>query len=264
VVVNLEEGGRGAGEHGASPEAGALAPEGILHVDPDLVAVDKPAGLAAQATLTGTDALPRRVEAAVNGPVGLVHRLDRETSGVTVFGRGRRSTANLAESFREGRARKVYLAVCAGRPAAQTGRWTGRLARDPSGGGRFRVDTRGVPAFTRYAVLDDTLEGGLCLVRLEPETGRTHQLRVHLAHAGAPIFGDRRYGGPAFLTLSDGTRIEPDRFLLHAYRLTVPHPRSGEATTFEAPIPEDFRRTLAAVGADPDRSYEVALNPLDD
>ena len=250
VEVHLEEAGR-------APDVGPAEPlprDRFLYRDADLVAVDKPPGVPAQATLTRAgDALPDRVAAALRRPVHLVHRLDLETSGVTVLARTRRATAALNDAFRAGRVDKTYLAVTLGVPEPAEGRLEARLARDPAMKARFRVvDDGGVPAITGWrveAVFGREVDPrGIALVRLHPETGRTHQLRAHLAHLGAPILGDTRYGGPAALTFPDGRRLEPGRTLLHAGRLALDHPRTGRPMVLVAPIPGDLASVIAALG----------------
>jgi len=240
VVVNLEEGGRAA----AAPVA--LARERLLYADAELVAVDKPAGVPAQPTLT-TDrgTLPELVGALLGAPVTIVHRLDRETSGVTVLARTKGAAATLAEAFRTGAPEKTYLAICARSPAPPEGRVDAPLGKDPARAGLRRVDPRGDAAATRYR----TLRAGAtaALVEARPETGRTHQIRVHLAHLGAPLLGDARYGGPRRV----GELAIP-RVMLHARRLELAHPVTGAPMVLEAPVPEDFaavERALLGEGA---------------
>lgn len=228
VVVNLAEGGR------AAAPAEALPPSRLLHADAALAAVDKPAGVPAQPTLT-TDAgtLPELAAALLGGPATLVHRLDRETSGVTVLARTPAAAAALAEAFRTGAPEKTYLALCARAPTPPEGRLEAALGKDPARPGLRRVDPRGDAAATRYR----TLRAGplAALVEARPETGRTHQIRVHLAHLGAPILGDARYGGPRRV----GELAVP-RVMLHARRLELVHPATGAPVAFEAPVPDDF------------------------
>ncbi len=242
VVVNLEEGGRAAG-----PVAG-LEPSRLLHADAELAAVDKPAGVPAQPTLTSDrGALPELVGALLGAPVTLVHRLDRETSGVTVLARTRAAAAQLSEAFRVGEPRKTYLALTARPPEPREGVIALALGKDPARAGLRRVDPTGDPAVTRYRTL--RVGPGAALVECRPETGRTHQIRVHLAAAGAPLLGDARYGGPRRV----GELAVP-RVMLHAARLELRHPGTGAALVLEAPAPEDFRaveRALVGEGDPP-------------
>jgi 23S rRNA pseudouridine1911/1915/1917 synthase len=235
VVVNLEEGGRQAGT------TGALDRTRLLYADDDLVAVDKPAGVPAQPTLT-TDrgTLPELVGGLLGSPVLLVHRLDRETSGVTVLARTKVAAATLAEAFRAGGPEKTYLALTARAPAPPEGRLDAPLGKDPARAGLRRVDPRGDAAATAYRTLR---QGPLAaLVEARPETGRTHQIRVHLAHLGAPLLGDPRYGGPRRIG-----ELSVPRVMLHARRLEIRHPTTGANMVLEAPVPEDFLATESAL-----------------
>jgi 23S rRNA pseudouridine1911/1915/1917 synthase len=244
VVVNLAEGGRAAE---APPP---LDRARLLYADADLVAVDKPAGVPAQPTLTSDrGTLPELVAALLGSPVTLVHRLDRETSGVTVLARTRAAAAALAEAFRTGAPEKTYFALCARTPSPPEGRLDAPLGKDPARAGLRRVDPRGDAAATRYR----TLRAGplAALVEASPETGRTHQIRVHLAHLGAPLLGDPRYGGARRVG-----EVAIPRVLLHARRLVVPHPATGARLVLEAPVPEDLlavERALLGAPADPAR-----------
>ncbi|WP_242345895.1 RluA family pseudouridine synthase [Anaeromyxobacter terrae] len=235
VVVNLEEAGRSA------PALAALERSRLIYADQDLVAVDKPAGVPSQPTLTSDQGtLPELVAALLGAPVTLVHRLDRETSGVTVLARSAAAAAALAEAFRTGTPEKTYLALCARAPSPPEGRIDAPLGKDPARAGLRRVDPRGDAAATRYRTLR---EGPLAaLVEARPETGRTHQIRVHLAHLGAPLLGDSRYGGPRRVG-----EVAIPRVMLHARRLEIDHPSTGARLVLEAPVPEDLRAAEAAL-----------------
>ncbi len=234
VVVNLEEGGRAAGA------AAPLERARLLYADDHLVAVDKPAGVPAQPTLT-TDrgTLPELVGALLGSPVTIVHRLDRETSGVTVLARTRAAAAALSEAFRVGSPEKTYLALCARAPSPAAGRVDAPIGKDPRRAGLRAVSPSGEPAATRYRTLR---AGAAALVEARPETGRTHQVRVHLAHLGAPLLGDPRYGGPRMV----GAVAIP-RVMLHAARLELAHPATGAPMVFEAPVPADFAEAERAL-----------------
>jgi 23S rRNA pseudouridine1911/1915/1917 synthase len=240
VTVVLEEGGQSPL---AAPPASAPALR-ILHEDADVIAVDKPAGMTAQPTEGRVgDSLVDRVGEYLKRPAGLVHRLDRETSGVTVFGKTPQATTALAEEFREGRARKRYLAAVGPVPLPAQGTIDLPLSKDPSRPGRWRATrtANGIPALTEYRVLHAGPD--FCLVELLPQTGRTHQLRAHLTALGAPILGDKRYGGAA-----RAGGLEAPRCLLHAQALELGHPRTGALVRFEASLPEDLARFFAAAG----------------
>lgn len=223
VMVVLEEGGVEVVTRAADSPSPV-----ILFEDDDVLALDKPSGITAQPTPGRVgDSLVDLASRYLGYPAGLVHRLDRETSGVTLFGKHTDATARLAAAFREGRAKKAYLAVTTpGLPVE--GVIDLPLSRDPSRPGRWRASrtANGVPAVTRYARRSD--DGAVSLVDLFPMTGRTHQLRAHLAGIGHPIVGDRLYGGPP-----------GPRCLLHARQLVI------DGMTFEAPVPADLGRYVA-------------------
>jgi 23S rRNA pseudouridine1911/1915/1917 synthase len=240
IEVNLEEGGR------AAEASEPLDRARLLYADADLAVVDKPAGVPAQPTLTSDrGTLPELVSALLESPATLVHRLDRETSGVTVFARSAAAAAALTEAFRSGGPEKTYLALTARPPSPPEGRLEAALGKDPSRPGLRRVSPGGDPAATRYRTLASGPGGAL--VEARPETGRTHQIRVHLAHLDAPLLGDARYGGPRRV----GELAVP-RVMLHALRLELPHPITGAPLAFQAPVPEDFRAVCRAlVGPSP-------------
>ena len=224
----------------------------ILYQDPDLVVVDKPAGIPTHAPDPGDpypgDAL--RIVQAQTGLsyLGMHQRLDADTSGVLLFAARREANKALAAAFEGRNVRKVYLALVHGTPPRDTGMIDAPIVREH--GERYRVtmpsDPRGLAARTRYRVVDHragvrSQESGVrnqesrpaySLLELIPETGRPHQIRVHLAHIGCPVVGDPLYG-PA-------DRPAP-RLFLHAYQLTLPHPATGEPMTFTAPAPEMLR-----------------------
>ncbi len=241
VVVVLEEAGR------TSPEERALTPERILFEDAHLIAVDKPAGVPAQPTLASDKGtLLSMVGEHVGRPVGLVHRLDLETTGITVFAKSKAATSALGEAFREGTARKRYLAVAVGELSGE-GQIDLPLSPDPKRKGRFVARAgQGVPAVTRYRVVGQS--GALRAVELLPETGRTHQLRSHLSALGAPILGDSLYGGPRQAQGAEGLAVA-ERVLLHARALELPHPATGALLSLLAPIPEDLAHALRLAGA---------------
>nr|WP_225936886.1 RluA family pseudouridine synthase [Myxococcus sp. RHSTA-1-4] len=241
VMVVLEEGGE-------SPLAEAPPPPAlrVLYEDAEVIAVDKPAGLTAQPTEGRVGgSLVDLVGAHLGREAGLVHRLDRETSGVTVFGKTARATSALAEEFREGRARKRYVAAT-GPGLPPSGTVDLPLSKDPSRPGRWRATraANGVPALTDFRTLYAGPE--FCVVELLPQTGRTHQLRAHLTALGAPILGDARYGGAA-----KAGGVEAPRCLLHAQALELGHPRTGKVLRVEAPVPEDLMRFFTAAGIPP-------------
>ncbi len=238
VAVVLEEAGRSPLEAPAAPPTLS-----ILFEDAEVIAVDKPAGITAQPTEGRVgDSLVDLVSARLGTPAGLVHRLDRETSGVTVFGKTAQATTALAAEFREGRARKRYVAATGpGLPPAGTVDLP--LSKDPSRPGRWRASraANGVPALTDFRTLYAGPE--YCLVELLPRTGRTHQLRAHLTALGAPILGDARYGGAR-----QAGGISAPRCLLHAQALELSHPRTDHPLRIESPVPQDLRRFFEHAG----------------
>lgn len=221
----------------------------VIYRDEACIAVAKPSGINAQATPGRLDDnLLDVVSGILERPAGLVHRLDRETSGVTVFGITRQDTSALAAAFREGTALKRYLAVCGPGLMAhgEGGRIDLPLSRDPSRPGRFRASRKahGVEAVTDWSRLhagDDH-----ALVALFPQTGRTHQLRAHLTALDAPICGDARYGGARTVGGQPAGRC-----LLHAQGLLLPHPRTGRPLLLEAPLPEDLAQVFRRDGVTP-------------
>ncbi len=242
VTVGLVEGGQSP----LAAKPSVVPALRVLHEDAAVLAVDKPAGMTAQPTEGRVgDSLVDRVGEYLKRPAGLVHRLDRETSGVTVFGKTPEATSALAGEFREGRARKRYLAAVGPVALASEGTIDLPLSKDPSRPGRWRATraANGISALTLYRVLHAGPE--FTLVELLPQTGRTHQLRAHLTALGAPILGDSRYGGAA-----RAGGLEAPRCLLHARTLEMAHPDSGHPVRFEAPVPEDLARFFAAAGVE--------------
>ena len=214
----------------------------LIHLDPLVLAVDKPAGVLAQEGRGGGPALPDLCSRMLRDrgepdTALLVHRLDRGTTGVTVLARTRTAQSALLREFREGTVAKEYLALCAGEPPAEDFASDLALAADPGTPGKHRPDPRGSPAHTRFRVLR-RLQGA-ALVAAFPLTGRTHQVRVHLAAAGLPLLGDARYGGPRSVARGDGRRLEIARPLLHALALRMRHP-DGRELDLRAQPPADF------------------------
>jgi 23S rRNA pseudouridine1911/1915/1917 synthase len=212
-----------------SARAPPIGKDRVLHLDAEVVAIDKPAGVAAQEDLAGGDTLPGLCSALLRemgerqAQTLLVHRLDRGTTGVTLLARTRRAQSALLEEFREHRVRKEYRALVSPAPAKDEG----------------IVDTAVAsrPALTRWRVLERY--GNAALIAARPETGRTHQIRVHLHALGSPLLGDKLHGGRAFLTAPAGERHDFARPMLHALSLELRHP-SGSALRVEAPLAVDF------------------------
>lgn len=233
----------------AAPRAADLAMlrDRILHMDGHVIALDKPPGLAVQG---GTNQ-QRHVDAMLDGlrfdateRPRLVHRLDKDTSGVLILARSAAAAAFLAASFRGRETRKLYWAVTAGVPAQPEGRIALPLAKaGRPGGQRVQVDEDdGQVALSDYRVLDRAGRRAAWLA-LEPLTGRTHQLRVHCAQIGAPILGDGKYGGAEAHLPGPLAR----RLHLHARRIRMPHPAGGEVDV-TAELPRHMRETIAYLG----------------
>lgn len=199
--------------------APATARPPVIYEDDFVLVLDKPAGLLSMKKGEFS------TEATLEDFGFLVHRLDRDTSGVLIAARHPEAAAVLQRQFATRRAQKTYLAVVQGQPRHDAARIDLPIGRHPQKPSTFRIDPNGKPAQTDYHVL--ATSGDQSLVLLQPKTGRTHQLRVHMQHLGTPIVGDRVYGSPA------------DRLLLHAYELTIALP-SGERRTFTAPVPSEF------------------------
>jgi 23S rRNA pseudouridine955/2504/2580 synthase len=222
----------------------------ILHIDASVIALDKPAGLAVQGGSKQDKHLDGMLDAlAFEAPERprLVHRLDRETSGVLLLARTARAAAALTRSFRESETEKVYWAIVAPVPSPLEGRIDHRLLKQPGQGGeRVRVDEdEGLRAVTEYRTLDRAGRN-VAWLELRPLTGRTHQLRAHCAAIGSPILGDDKYGRRD--AVSGGLDL-PKGLMLHARAIRIPHPDGGELRV-EAPVPAHFRRALAAFGFD--------------
>jgi 23S rRNA pseudouridine1911/1915/1917 synthase len=229
-------------------------PLAVLHEDRDLLVLDKAAGMVVHPARgsphsTVVNALLHRLGAAGDVPrLGLVHRLDKETSGCLVVAKTDAALAALQAQFKERTVEKVYLALCHGAPAdaARIDTPYGRHPRDRTRfTGRVQAGRR---ALTAFRVLERFEGAALLEVRLE--TGRTHQIRVHLAEAGHPLLADATYGGAR-----REARLAPDppgrraagargRQALHAARLAFDHPRTGGRVELEAPLPPDLVRAL--------------------
>jgi len=231
-----------------SPEEIEFARSLVIYQDADVIALNKPPGLSSQGGRIAVHTLDELL-AAFAKPSGvrprLIHRLDRDTSGVILTARSQPAAAFLGKAMMARRVRKTYLAIVApGAPDPRAGTIEAALRKESQGREAYmRVSPPDHPdaqaALTRYRTLaaDDTA----ALVELSPRTGRMHQLRVHLASIGRPIAGDPRYGGALVL----GGEAVP-RLMLHAAALTFPHPAGGERR-IEAPIPADMAGLAARI-----------------
>jgi 23S rRNA pseudouridine955/2504/2580 synthase len=222
----------------------------VIHRDAEVIALNKPPGLAVQ----GGSGTERHVDGMLDAlrfgheeRPRLVHRLDKDTSGLLLIARTGQAAKRLAESFRDRETEKLYWAVVVGVPPRAEGTIDLPLAKRPGARDRetMQVDREeGQKALTHFRELDRAGKRAAMLA-LWPRTGRTHQLRVHCAEIGCPILGDRKYGGEEALlsAVADSRRLH-----LHARRLTLPHPSGKGELRLQAEPPPHFRRTVEAFG----------------
>ena len=232
-----------------SPEEIAFVRALVIHEDAEVLALNKPPGLSSQGGRIAVHTLDELL-AAFAKPSGvrprLVHRLDRDTSGVILTARSQPAAAFLGKAMMSRRVQKTYLAIVApGAPDPREGGVEGPLRKESQGREAYmRVCPADHPdaqqASTRYRTL--AANAVAALVELAPRTGRMHQLRVHMASIGRPIAGDPRYGGALMLAGAAAPRL-----MLHAAALVFPHPAGGERR-IEAPMPADMASVLASVG----------------
>ena len=223
-----------------------LDKEHILYRDQDLIVLNKPAGMATQPT-------PARYQGTVYSElqnllrdsgrkdlrpsIGMVQRLDRDTSGVLVFSIHKRAHKKMTEAFQGRDIDKIYWAMVSGRPQDEQGEFCSQLARRRSTNLMVSVARGGKPAETHYRLLQALDQVSLVEVKLI--TGRTHQIRAHFSEAGLPLLGDTAYGGPK--TIDD---VNIHRQMLHSRKLTFCHPVTGKEIEFTAPLPNDFSTVL--------------------
>lgn len=217
-----------------------------FHRDDSALVLNKPPGLATQGgtrTKDHVDGLLDALQYGAKGRPKLVHRLDKDTSGLLLVARTPRAAAYFAKNFSTRRATKIYWAMVVGVPDIHDGVIDLALAKQPgTGGEKMHPDPEGQPARTRYRVLERA-GNEAAFVALQPFTGRTHQLRAHMAAIGHPILGDGKYGGQAaFLTGQISRKLH-----LHARRLSMPHPDGGMLDV-SAELPGHFAESLEALG----------------
>jgi 23S rRNA pseudouridine1911/1915/1917 synthase len=225
----------------------------VVYEDDDIVVVDKPRGVAAHPTpgWTGPTVLGGLLAAghalATSGAAerqGIVHRLDANTTGLMVVAKSGRAYSVLKQAFRERTVHKTYHALVQGHPDPLRGTIDAPIGRHPSGDGRFAVVADGRPSVTHY----DTIEAfrAASLVSVDLETGRTHQIRVHMAALRHPCCGDLLYGADPVLAAHLGLT----RQWLHAVELSFEHPATGVEISFESPYPEDLQHALDVLRAE--------------
>jgi len=242
------------GETLSVPEPEDL-PLSVLHEDRDLLVLDKPAGLvvhpaAGHARGTLVNALLHHVSglSGVGGVLrpGIVHRLDKETSGCLVVAKNHAALQALQRAFQDRTVEKTYLAIVHGHPP-ETGRLETLHSRHPRDRKRFTGRTKtGKPAVTTWRVRSRL--HGAALLEVGLETGRTHQIRVHLSEMGHPLLGDALYGGTRKVDVRvKAVQAQLGRQALHAWKLAFPHPRTGKVVRCEAPIPTDLRAAIESL-----------------
>lgn len=226
----------------------------ILHVDDDLLAVNKPAGLATIPGRGQETSLVELLRGTEFGPeIRLVHRIDVDTSGVVLLARTLCAQRTLVRAFARREVDKEYWAIVGGRPDTDRGVIDALIGVHPRHKERMRVQKRGRPAVTEWELLESWV--GYSLLRCRPRTGRRHQIRVHLAHAGMPLAVDSLYGGGAGIYLSrlkadyKPSRTHPEypligRLSLHARAVRLRHPTTGEMMEVTAEPPKDFRAVI--------------------
>lgn len=219
----------------------------VIYADDNVIVVNKPAGMLVHAKggiakeLTVADYVRSQfnpdelADNADNNRLGIVHRLDRATSGVMICARNLATASYLSRQFAERKVKKVYLALVSSLPGHSAARINLSIRRSRRAPATFVVDGNGKVAITDYTVQKEYPDGR-ALLELRPLTGRTHQLRVHLAHLGCPIVGDAVYGHAHYR----------DRLMLHAYRLeiSIPGQDGAERRIFTAPLPADFQEAI--------------------
>jgi 23S rRNA pseudouridine1911/1915/1917 synthase len=237
----------------SAPARAEELPLDILYEDSDLLVVNKPAGLvvhpaAGHREHTLVNALLCHCGPQLSGVggvarPGIVHRLDKDTSGCLVVAKNDAAHLGLSAQFAARQVEKIYQALVCGRMPRLSGRVDASIGRDPANRKRMAVTGgSGRDASTSYRVLERWPEA--TLVEMILHTGRTHQIRVHLRHLGFPVAGDSVYGRRAAARLKQSTGYSAPRPLLHARRLALTHPRSQQPMAFEAPLPADFAAAL--------------------
>jgi len=243
VVVNIPE----EEEHVIEPQQIDLD---IVYEDDDIAVIEKAAGMVVHPGIgneDGTlvhallwhypDMVNMQDDPRAEGRMGIVHRLDKDTSGLIVIAKNIDALVHLMAQFKERTTDKTYLAMVERLPKTMLGRIDAPIGRDPKQRKRMGVVNGGKDAVTEFEVIDTEFRDGRALVRIKIETGRTHQIRVHMAFVGAPIIGDTVYG-------FNRQRIGLKRNFLHAHELAFDHPTTGERLTFTSALPPGLQNTL--------------------
>jgi 23S rRNA pseudouridine1911/1915/1917 synthase len=227
----------------------------VLYRDDDLAVIEKPSGMVCHigaGVRSGTlvNALLHHLGPLQSGdPMrpGIVHRLDKPTSGLLVVARNNEAHRGLAQQFKSRRVTKIYTALVYGTPKPASGTVDLPLGRDPKDRKKFSVRARRHrKAVTHYSLIREI--GPFSLLDVRIETGRTHQIRVHLAQKGHPIVGDALYGGKRSANVAPAIAdVMPERLFLHACQLEFHHPRTGDFMKFTSPIPQELEDVLARI-----------------
>jgi 23S rRNA pseudouridine1911/1915/1917 synthase len=228
----------------------------IIYEDKDLLVLNKAPGMvvhpaAGNEEHTLVNALLHHCKGQLSGiggvaRPGIVHRLDKDTSGCLVVAKNDATHLALSAQFAERSLDKTYLAIVCGAMPNATGEIRAAIARHPSHRKRMAVtEDAGRDAWTSYRVIERLTQA--TFVQATLHTGRTHQIRVHFQHIGFPIVGDETYGARQNRRLKELTRFAASRVMLHAHQLEFVHPRTKRKRKFEAPVPKDFERTLEAL-----------------
>ncbi len=226
----------------------------IIYEDNNLIVLDKPAGITVNKSDTTKDERTVQDFVAEVNPLeatedktsdfflrnGIVHRIDKETSGILLVSKNKEAFENLQLQFKERRVHKTYIALSHGKVVSDSGEIIVPVGRLPWNRKRFGVLAGGKDAITSYKVIE-RFEKPFTLLELNPKTGRTHQIRVHLKYFNHPIFGDYLYAGRK--TSRDDRKIL-ERVFLHAYKISFENPQSGEVMNFESPLPFELEQTL--------------------
>jgi len=248
----------------ASDAAIAALHESILHIDDDVIALNKPPGLAVQGGTgikNSIDAMLGTLKFDNDERPKLVHRLDKDTSGILLLGRSAKAAAKLTTAFRAKTARKIYWAIVVGSPELASGRIDLALSKLPGQKGERMVPDpeRGKRAVTFYRTIERASRK-VTWLSLEPQTGRTHQLRVHMEVLGTPILGDGKYGGAESFLQGPGLSR---KMHLHARAIRIPHPSGGDLEVI-APLPPHMLATWDFFGFDDSLAEDTFHHPEDD
>ncbi len=242
-----------------APPRDAVADVQVIFQADDLAAVEKPAGMPTIADHAGAAhslvAVAARSLGIDPARVHPTSRLDRDVSGVVVLALTKAARERLSRARTEGAYERRYVALATRAPDPEQGTWSAPIGRTKDPRLRAAHGRDPAPAQSRYAVCGRTTSG-VAMLAVAPVTGRTHQIRVHAAHAGAPLLGDRAYGGPARVTLASGRVLELRRIALHAARVAVPSARGAPLVAVSA-VPEELLELWSALGGE-SAAWELA------